>query len=84
MVAQSAGTLRGGASVPVTGRRVDIRAILADAGRRRDLMVGALWALQNREGILTTLEQAEEAYDRVLHRTREGLVEGSGTSRRPC
>ena len=46
-------------------RRVDLRAILADLEKRRELMVGVIIATQAREGIETTLEQAERAYDRV-------------------
>lgn len=46
-------------------RRVDIRAILADPTLRRRLMVDVLIATQRREGIDTTREQAERAYDRV-------------------
>lgn len=54
-------------------RRVDIRAILADPVQRRDLMVLALIAIQAREGIVTTREQAERAYDRVRrHKTARG------------
>ena len=45
--------------------RVDIRAILADAKTRRRLLVGAAIAIQAREGIDTTREQMEAAYDRV-------------------
>ncbi len=46
-------------------RRVNIRAILRDPKLRRDLMVGAIVALQAREGIDTTRQQAEAAYDAV-------------------
>jgi hypothetical protein len=46
-------------------RRVDIKAILSDPVKRRALFVPALIALQAREGITTTREQAEEAYDKV-------------------
>ncbi len=46
-------------------KRVDIRAILADAEKRRELIVGTIVAMQAREGITTTREQAEQAYDRV-------------------
>ena len=45
--------------------RVDIRAILANAKTRRGLLVGAAMAIQAREGIDTTREQMEAAYDRV-------------------
>lgn len=45
--------------------RVDIRGILADADQRRALMVAVIRATQAREGIETTKEQAEQAYDRV-------------------
>jgi len=46
-------------------RRVDIKAILADPVRRKRLMVAALIATQAREGIETTQEQAEAAYEKV-------------------
>ncbi len=43
-------------------KRVDIQAILADENLRRELMVPTLQALQAREGIETTRDQAERAY----------------------
>jgi hypothetical protein len=46
-------------------RRVDIKAILADPALRRELMVRTIIAIQAREGIITTREQAEAAYDTV-------------------
>jgi hypothetical protein len=46
-------------------RRVDIKGILSDPKLRRELCVGSIVALQNREGIPTTREQAEAAYDAV-------------------
>lgn len=46
-------------------QRVPIKKILADPVLRRKLMVGAIQAIQNREGINTTVEQAERAYDKV-------------------
>ena len=45
--------------------RIDVAAILADPELRRELMVRALIAIQAREGIETTREQAEQAYDTV-------------------
>lgn len=45
--------------------RVDIKAILANPARRRALMVSTIMAIQAREGITTTQEQAEAAYDMV-------------------
>ena len=45
-----------------------------DPVKRRDLMVQSLMALQHREGIMTTREQAERAYDKVqqeLNRSKE-------------
>ncbi len=50
-------------SAPV--KRVDIRAILADEHLRRELVVTTIIATQLREGVVTTREQAERAYDRV-------------------
>ena len=46
-------------------RRVDIRKILRDALLRKKLMVRVIIAIQAREGITTTLEQAESAYEKV-------------------
>ncbi len=47
------------------GRRIDIKAILADPDLRRELMVSTIQATQAREGIDTTKEQAERAWDAV-------------------
>ena len=46
-------------------KRVDIKAILGDERLRRELMVRVIIATQAREGITTTKEQAERAYDKV-------------------
>jgi transglutaminase-like putative cysteine protease len=46
-------------------KRFDIRAILRDPVKRRTLLVNSIIATQAREGITTTREQAEAAYDRV-------------------
>ena len=46
-------------------KRVNIKAILASPKRRRRMMVGAIMALQHREGIMTTKRQALEAYLKV-------------------
>lgn len=46
-------------------RRVDIKEILATPHKRRELMVGAIIAIQAREGITTTREQAEAAYAKI-------------------
>ena len=45
--------------------RGPLRAILANPRQRRELMVGVIIATQAREGITTTQEQAETAYDKV-------------------
>jgi len=45
--------------------RVNIKKILKDPIQRRELMVQALIAIQAREGITTTKEQATRAYDNV-------------------
>lgn len=45
--------------------RVNIKAILADPILRREMMVETLIAIQAREGIETTREQAERAYDAI-------------------
>lgn len=46
-------------------RHVDLKAILANPRLRRELMVFSIIATQAREGIDTTVEQAERAYDLV-------------------
>lgn len=46
-------------------RRVNLREILRDPVRRRNLFVDVIIATQAREGIVTTREQAEAAYDEV-------------------
>lgn len=46
-------------------KRVDIRAILRDPKQRRELMVRTIIATQAREGIVTTRDQAEWAWDKV-------------------
>ena len=45
--------------------RINIADILADPGMRRELMIRSLLAIQAREGIETTREQAEQAYDKI-------------------
>ena len=52
-------------------KRVDIRAILYDSLLRKELMVGTIIAIQAREGITTTREQAERAYDKVQRERRK-------------
>jgi hypothetical protein len=46
----------------VERRRVNLKGILADENLRRELMVPTIQALQAREGINTSREQAERAY----------------------
>lgn len=50
--------------------RVDVKAILRDPVKRRKLMVRTIIATQAREGITTTREQAEVAYDKVQNDRR--------------
>lgn len=45
--------------------RVDILKILRTPGLRREMCVAVIIATQAREGIVTTQEQAEAAYDKV-------------------
>lgn len=47
-------------------RRIDIKAVLAEPVQRKHLMVDVIIATQAREGITTTKEQAEAAYEKVL------------------
>lgn len=46
-------------------KRIDIKGILRDPVKRRELFVGVIIATQAREGIITTRAQAEAAYDTV-------------------
>ena len=46
-------------------KRVNIKQILSNLKQKKELMVGAIQFLQNIEGIDTTREQAENAYDKV-------------------
>jgi hypothetical protein len=50
--------------------RIDLKAILRDPAKRRKLMVRTIIATQAREGITTTQEQAEAAYDKVQNDRR--------------
>ena len=43
-------------------RRLNIKAILADPEKRKKLFVETIIATQAREGVVTTQEQALEAY----------------------
>lgn len=47
------------------GRRIDIKAILADPVNRKTLMVQVIIATQAWGGVHTTQEQAAAAYDKV-------------------
>jgi hypothetical protein len=46
-------------------RRINIREIISDDALRKELMIDTIIATQAREGITTTREQAEGAYDKV-------------------
>jgi hypothetical protein len=46
--------------------RVDIKAVLSDPKLREKMMVRAIIALQNREGIPTTEKQARAAYKKAV------------------
>jgi hypothetical protein len=50
----------------MSNRRVNIQEIIGNPELRRKLMVDSIIATQAREGITTTREQAEAAYDKVL------------------
>ena len=63
-------------------RRVDVKAILNNASQRRRLMVGCIVATQAREGIATTREQAEVAYDKVAEEKRFSAERPSRRARR--
>ena len=46
-------------------KRYDIKRLLGNRALRKQMMEGAIKALQNREGINTTEEDAERAYEKV-------------------
>ena len=51
--------------------RVNLREILADTDLRRKMMVSTIQAIQAREGIETSLEQADRAYLLALRRLKK-------------
>lgn len=50
--------------------RYNVKAILADPTMQRKLMVAVIIATQAREGVETTQEQAECAYDLIAKQRR--------------
>ena len=58
--------------------RVDLKMILADPDLRRKLMVRTIQATQAREGIETTVEQAERAYYVVTEGERTAFFDLAG------
>ena len=60
--------------MPSSGR-VDIKRILADPDLRRRLMVSTIQATQAREGIHTTLEQADRAYTIVSEKEKAAFFD---------
>lgn len=52
-------------SIMNSKKRMNIKQILSNPEQKRELMVGAIQFLQNIEGINTTREKAENAYDKV-------------------
>lgn len=46
-------------------KRLNLKAILANESLRRKLMVETIKATQGREGIVTSTEQANRAYDYI-------------------
>lgn len=47
------------------GKRMDIKQILSNPEQKKELMLGTIQFLQHIEGVNTTREQAEYAYDKV-------------------
>jgi hypothetical protein len=56
-------------------RRFNIKAILADENLRRELMVPTIQAIQAREGIITSREQAERAYYVVTEAEKSAFLD---------
>jgi hypothetical protein len=46
-------------------KRINIKNILNNPFQRKELFVNTIIATQAREGIITTVEQAEKAYDKI-------------------
>jgi len=59
----------------MAGKRVNVKAILADADLRRKLMVSTIQATQAREGIETSPAQADRAYYVVTEAERAAFFE---------
>ena len=55
-------------------RRYNIKKILADPILRKRMLVPAIKTIQNREGINTTTEDAERAYNKVREGERECIT----------
>lgn len=47
-------------------KRFDIRRMLVDPIKRKELFTSLIITIQAREGIVTTKEQAEDAYEKAL------------------
>jgi len=63
-----------------SSRRIDVRGILDDPKQRRELMITTIIATQAREGIETTREDAERAYDKIIAELRRGKQRNSGSA----
>jgi len=50
--------------------RIDIKAILRDPKKRRELMIRTIIATQAREGVATSRAQAAAAYDKISKEAR--------------
>lgn len=53
-------------------KRVNVKQILQDPQKRKELFVGVIQFLQNVEGIDTTKEQAEISYDKIQEERKSG------------
>jgi len=51
-------------------KRYNLQEIFSDPVLRRKIMVGCIIATQAHEGLTTTQEQAEAAYDKILKETK--------------
>jgi len=54
-------------------RRIDIWEILRDGGRREQMFVRLIMAMQAREGITTSEDQARQAYRKVREEKMQGF-----------
>jgi hypothetical protein len=56
----------------VKRKRWDIKGILKDPKKRKEMIIQSIMAIQYREGIMITYEQAEAAYEKIQKENEYG------------